>query len=116
MMSNFSKSQNSIYDQFVNLDVAYLPDENKTYFVDNIEVSTNSEDEDLIKLIGIRATINGNHIDYLVLYDPSLKPVVKSGKLRERYEDYPGVVTFACIKSGVSCVVLLDKKQHLGGF
>lgn len=116
MLSNFSKSQNSIYDQFVNLDVAYLPDENKTYFVENIEVSTNSEDEDQIKLIGIRATMNGNHIDYLVSNNPNLKPVVKSGKHRERYEDFPGVITFSCIKSGVLCVVLLDKNQHLGGF
>ncbi len=116
LITSKSNAQLSIYDQFEKLDAAYLPDENTTYFVENIEVSTNEENEDHIKMIGVQAKMKGNYIDVIVNSNPNLKPVVKKEKHREPFEDHTGDVNFACIKSGLVCVIILKKNQHLGGF
>lgn len=110
------KAQQSRYDLFETLDAAYLPDENTTYFVEDINISTNSEDEDLIIFKGIKAKMKGNYIDVLVNANPSLRPIVKKEKHREKFEDYTGAASFSCIKGGLICVIIIKKNQHLGGF
>lgn len=106
------KAQQSRYDGFKNLDAAFLPDENITYFAEKIELLTESENEDVISFIGIKAKMRGNHIDFLVKVEPSLKPIVKGNKHRKDVNPLPGDNFVTCVRGGTICIILLKKNQY----
>lgn len=107
----FSNAQQDIYHDFQDLDAIYIYDENKTYFVENIIESVNSEGSTEIMLIGIKAKMEGNHIAVLTNNGSNLKPIVKSHMHRKDVNPLPGTNLVTCVNGGVLCVILFKRKQ-----
>jgi len=114
LCGKFANAQQDIYHHFKNSDAIYVPDENKTYFVEKIIESTDSEGNDQIRLVGVKANMSGNHIPALVNTDPSLRPIIKSDKHRKDVNPLPNVNKITCVNGGLLCVILLKKNQFDG--
>jgi hypothetical protein len=96
--------------QFREKEVAYLPDENATYFMDHIVGSFNSDGNEVYSFEGEVTRVAGNHIRLIPLINPNLKPVIKRDRHRKVINTPKHHVE--CVLGGDICIIIFHFEDN----
>ncbi len=99
------------FEMFKDYSAVYVPDENRTYFMEGIKIEK-VETEERIVFENLKGYISGNYSRLIIENDPTLRPIVKSDYHRK--VERSGIGTpygVTCVPGGFICVILFPKKK-----
>jgi len=111
LLSCYSLISQSNYELFKDYSAVYVPDENVTYFMEDIGVKTTENGENIV-FYGLVGKLEGDYSRIIIDTDPSLRPVIKQHMKRKSIEGSTGNPSgvVRCIYNGWLCVILFPKK------
>lgn len=98
-------SQIDKYSMFRDKQAAYLPDENKTYFMESMTITTVNGEDDITfnNIVGI---VKGDLTPIMPQINPNLRPIFKRDKKRKSQDDGIGNTHIVCVVPGNICIIL----------
>lgn len=95
---------------FQNNAIIYIPEDNETYVVENIDIQEN-ENTTTIYFHNLKAILKGNWSNFIIQQNPSLRPIVKSDMKRKVLKSSIGTTYgVTCVPDGVICIILFPKR------
>lgn len=97
------------YDFVKDYSAVYIPDENTTYFTEQIKLKKIEGGEEIV-MQNIIAKLNGNYSNLIMALNPNLKPIVKFNMKRKVIRSSIGSISsIVCVYGGTLCVILFPK-------